>query len=91
VLRLAITGAEGVFNAVGPTMPFSSFLQRCAGGAGTDAAQICWVDEGTGPFVLPRDGSGHGRFSFASDRARALGLRTRPLHESAADVRDALS
>jgi 2'-hydroxyisoflavone reductase len=95
---LAMVGraAAGTYNAVGPDAPLSmgDCLERIRAAVGS-AARLAWVD---GEFLLARgvqpwmelplwvtgDDVAHGTLSAA--RARAAGLRCRPLEDTARDT-----
>jgi 2'-hydroxyisoflavone reductase len=90
LLRSATVPLPGVFNVMGPPLTFAEMLETCRR-AGGGSARVRWtdaenVDEHGGSIVQPRDGSDDGVFQLSCDRARAAGVRPRPLSETARDV-----
>jgi len=85
----------GTFNAVGPIVTRRTLLETCIAEAGSDA-ELVWVDpaflaeQGIEPWQelplwLPDEGYG-GMLSVDGSPARAAGLETRPLAETARDT-----
>jgi 2'-hydroxyisoflavone reductase len=97
MLELLRTDRAGVFNATGPDepLPLGDLLDACRRVSGADA-RFVWIDEafllgnGVRPWMdLPLwiDGeAGVGGNSFDTGRARAAGLRLRPVRETVADT-----
>jgi 2'-hydroxyisoflavone reductase len=97
LVKLALEGPGGVFNATGPAEPltFADFLERARTAIGSDA-RVVWVDEQTVldaeveawselPLWLPgNDYAGMARAD--TQRARAAGLTFRPLEETVVDT-----
>ncbi len=86
IVRCAVSGASGAFDAVGPWAPVEEFLATITpsgvearfvdvGGAALDAA-------GTGLPLLSADPEPTAFMTRPGDRARAAGLTTRPLAET---------
>lgn len=78
MLDLTAAGATGVFNAVGAELTFSEMLGACL--AAAPGAELCWVPDADNAGFMRIDGA----------RARAAGLRHRPLAQTAADTLAAL-
>lgn len=98
VLDMTAAQATGTFNAVGAQLTWGEMLEACLTAAGTE---LVWVaDErlvaaGLGDDDLPLwiaadDADNAGFMRIAGARARAAGLRHRPLAHTARDVRAAL-
>ena len=92
VVDLLAQGTAGVFNTVGDRVTFAAMVDACADAAGTQA-EVVWAPEPllrqegvTLPLAMPASGKWDGVFRRANDRAAALGLRNRPLTETAADM-----
>jgi 2'-hydroxyisoflavone reductase len=96
ILMLAQGGPGGPINVTGPALPLGTLLTLAAAAAGR-APQITWLplqsflDAGLSPWsdlplILPDDGQVAGLMAVRTDRAQALGLRTRPLAETLADT-----
>lgn len=98
VLGAAERGATGVTNAVGPPAmaTFAGFLDALVAASGSGAT-VTWVDEdvllgaGVRPWVdvplwVPSGDADAGLLRVDDTRARALGLRARPLAATVADV-----
>lgn len=83
--------AEGIFNVVGPALPFPAFLDACAAASGVKSERVpapddFLVKEKVGPYVeLPLWIPGRTR-PFDGAKAAAAGFRARPAAETAADV-----
>ena len=87
------TSATGVFNVVRPPLPMADLLAACRTGA---AAELVWVPSerllaaGVEPWMgVPLwigDPAGKAANLVDAGRARAAGLTTRPVHETAADT-----
>ncbi len=96
-ITLAETGAAGPFNAIGPGLPMAELLDACRNVTGSDA-RFAWradttllaneVAPWTGlPLWLPETDPESGGMMLAdTTRARAAGLRVRPLHSTVADT-----
>jgi 2'-hydroxyisoflavone reductase len=97
LVKLALEGPGGVFNATGPAEPltFAGFLERARTAIGSDAS-VVWVDEqkvldaGVQPWMelplwLPGDEDA-GMARADTQRARAAGLTFRPLEETVVDT-----
>jgi 2'-hydroxyisoflavone reductase len=96
-LDTAEGGVTGVLNAIGPRgTDFAGLLATCVAET-RSAAEITWVDEqflldeGLGPWEevplwLPADFRMRGMLDVDDTRARAAGLRTRPLAETVRDL-----
>jgi 2'-hydroxyisoflavone reductase len=97
LVKLALAGPGGVFNATGPAEPldFGGLLERARGAIGSDAA-IRWtdpqavLDAGVQPWTelplwLP-DPEYAGMSRANISRAVEAGLRFRPLEETVADT-----
>ena len=99
VLDLTAAGETGVFNAVGPPLTFGEMLAACC--AAAPGAELCWVpdaallaagiDEEQLPLWIAEDDADNAGFMrIDGARARAAGLRHRPLAQTAADTLAAL-
>ncbi len=100
MVELALDGAEGTFNACGPTREatFGDFIAACVKAGGAAAPQPLWVDEAvllehkvepwTGlPMWLPMTIGDSGGFAQVdSGKAQAAGLRARPVAATIADT-----
>jgi len=98
-LRLIEQGVTGTFNAIGDGLPMRELLDTCREVSGSDA-RFTWIDDRTLvdakveawselPLWIPEDDPGFGGMLLGrNDRARAAGLRTRPLADT---VRDTLA
>jgi 2'-hydroxyisoflavone reductase len=97
LVKLALYGPGGVFNATGPAEPltFVDFLERARTVIGSNA-EVVWVDERTVlgadveawselPLWLPGDDYA-GMARADTRRARAAGLTLRPLEETVVDT-----
>lgn len=97
LVRLALEGPGGAFNATGPAEPltFAGFLERACAAIGSDA-NVMWVDEQTVldaevqpwselPLWLPGDDYA-GMARANTQRALAAGLTFRPLEETVVDT-----
>ena len=97
LVKLALDGPGGTFNATGPAEPltFSELLERARTATGSDA-ELVWVDEervlaaGVEPWTeLPLwlPGSEHAGMARADiSKALAAGLTFRPVEETVADT-----
>lgn len=92
LVRLATHGPAGVFNAVGNRTTMAEALATIGDAVGGNA-RLCWRRpmEGVAPWSeLPLwvgDDADHaGMMATPNDRARASGLRLRPLAETARDT-----
>jgi 2'-hydroxyisoflavone reductase len=98
MVALLEAGESGAFNAVSPprALTMRDLFDACAKAAGSDARPV-WVDggfleaQGVGewielPLWLPESAGFAGFFDVGSARARATGLRTRPLADTALDT-----
>ena len=96
-LQLARTRTAGVFNAIGPTLPFAKLLNTCRDVAGSDANFIWMSDEEVLahdiepwtalPLWIPENDPESGGMLLADNRrAMAAGLALRPLRETVADT-----
>jgi 2'-hydroxyisoflavone reductase len=97
LVRLALAGPGGTFNATGPAEPvtFAELLERTRAAIGSDA-KVVWLEDeqvleaGVQPWLelplwLPGDEhAGMARADIA--RALAAGLRFRPLEETVVDT-----
>ena len=94
--ELAEQRTAGIFNVCGPPSTFADLLAACRSGTGGEAT-LTWVDdtrllaEGVEPFDelplwLPDGPESRAFYSFSNARARAAGLRLRPLAETARDT-----
>jgi len=97
LVRLALDGPGGVYNATGPAEPlaFSDLLERARAAVGSDA-RFVWIDDqpildagveawSELPLWLPgTDYAGMARAD--ASRARTAGLRFRPLEETVLDT-----
>lgn len=90
LLKAAAGGPEGIFNVVGPASPFPEFLAACGAGAGAElvaAPDDFLLKEGVAPYVdLPLWIPGRTK-PFDGAKAAAAGFRSRPIAQTAADVR----
>jgi 2'-hydroxyisoflavone reductase len=97
LVRLAVGGVGGVFNATGPaeSLRFADFLERARAAIGSDA-NVIWVDEQTVldsgvepwselPLWLPGDDYA-GMARADTRRAREAGLTLRALEETVVDT-----
>jgi len=97
LVKLALEGPGGVFNATGPAEPltFADLIERARTAIGSDA-NLVWVDEQTVldadvqpwmelPLWLPGDDYA-GMARADPQRARAAGLTFRPLEEMVVDT-----
>lgn len=96
-LHLARTRRTGVFNAIGPTLPFGELLDVCRDVAGSDARWV-WASDadvlagGVEPWTelplwIPEADADFGGMLLADNRrAVAAGLTLRPLRETVADT-----
>ena len=97
LVKLALEGPGGVFNATGPSKPltFASLLERARAAIGSDV-NVVWIDEQTLldaevqawtelPLWLPGDDYA-GMARADTRRARAAGLTFRPLEETVVDT-----
>ena len=97
LVKLALEGPGGVFNATGPAEPltFADLIERARTAIGSDA-NLVWVDEQTVldadvqpwmelPLWLPGDDYA-GMARADTQRARAAGLTFRPLEETVVDT-----
>lgn len=96
-LQLARTRSTGVFNAIGPTLPFAELLNTCRDVAGSDAKFSWMSDEDLLaqniepwtelPLWIPESDPESGGMLLADNRrATAAGLRLRPLRDTVADT-----
>ena len=96
-LQLARTRTTGVFNAIGPTLPFAELLRTCCEVARSDANFIWMSDEEllaqniepwtALPLWIPESDAESGGMLLADNRhATAAGLTLRPLRETVADT-----
>jgi 2'-hydroxyisoflavone reductase len=97
LVKLALEGPGGVFNATGPADPltFAELLERARVAVGSDA-RVRWIDEQTLldagveawselPLWLPGDDYA-GMARADTRRARAAGLAFRPIEETVVDT-----
>ena len=97
LVKLALAGPGGVFNATGPSEPltFASLIERARATIGSDA-NVVWIDEQTLldaevqpwselPLWLPGDDYA-GMARADTRRALAAGLTFRPLEETVVDT-----
>jgi 2'-hydroxyisoflavone reductase len=97
LVKLALEGPGGIFNATGPAAPlsFTELLERARSAIGSDA-NVRWVDEQTVldagvqpwmelPLWLPGDDYA-GMARAQTQRACAAGLTFRPLEETVVDT-----
>jgi 2'-hydroxyisoflavone reductase len=97
MVKLALEGPGGTFNATGPAEPltFADFLDRATAAIGSDA-RVVWVDEqkvldagiegwSELPLWLPGDDYA-GMAQADTRRARETGLTFRPLEETVVDT-----
>ncbi len=91
-LRLAATSAGGAFDVTGHVRRTADFAHEVRSGVG-GTAEVDWVAAGDWspdhlpPLLLHPSWNQDGLFSRTSARARAAGLVTRPVSETAADTR----
>ena len=91
VVALVAGDVAGTFNAVGPAEPvdLAGLVRTCAAAAGSQV-EVVPVDPSAVPpgfpLVLPPDGSWDVMFRRSADLARAHGLTTTPLEQTARDV-----
>lgn len=96
LLRLVDDDRAGVFNAVGESATMGRVLQACADAAGVRPG-LRWMAMATLqarglqpwsdlPLALPDDAEHAGFMRIDGRRARAAGLRTRPLSETVSDT-----
>jgi len=91
LLLAARGGADGIFNVVGPALPFPKFLDACAAPSGARPEYARAGDEfllknGVIPYQdLPLWIPGRTR-PFVALKAAVAGFRARPIAETAADV-----
>ena len=96
-LQLARTRTAGVFNAIGPTLPFAELLNTCCEVAGSEARFIWMSDEEVLaqniepwtelPLWIPESDPESGGMMLADNRrATAAGLTLRPLRDTVADT-----
>ena len=99
VVELTAAGTAGTFNAVGEDLTWGAMLAACCA-LGPDAAPV-WVpdakllaagiDDGQLPLWIPADDPASvGFMRIDGTRARAAGLRHRPLEQTARDTHAAL-
>lgn len=83
LLTVTTAPKPGVFTAVGPgeALTFAALLERACEVAGSRAT-VRWGSDGDGYVVLPRDGSQNGTYQLSNARARAAGLRFRPMEDT---------
>lgn len=91
----AATGLSGAFNATGPSLPMGKLLETCSDVTGT-SAQLVWVSSdrllaaGVDPWMGVPLWVGASGWEAANlvdtTQARAAGLTTRPVAETAADT-----
>lgn len=98
-LQLVDQGVTGTFNAIGDGLPMRKLLECCRAVSGSDA-RFTWIDDRSLldakvepwselPLWIPEDDPAFGGMLLGrNDRARAAGLRTRPLADT---VRDTLA
>lgn len=98
-LQLVEQGLTGTFNAISDTLAMRGLLECCREVSGSDA-RFTWIDDRTLvdakveawselPLWIPEDDAAFGGMLLGSNaRARAAGLRTRPLADT---VRDTLA
>ena len=96
-VALAEAGTTGTFDAVGPNLPMAELLDACREVAASDA-RFAWMPDdallahGVAPWTglplwLPEADPDFGGMLLAdASRARAAGLRARPLRETVADT-----
>lgn len=87
VIRLAEDDRPGTYNAVGPAEPvtLAELVTTCAAAAGTEVDLVPVDVEPGFPLVLP-DPSWDVMFGRSADPARAAGMPSTPLEQTAADV-----
>jgi 2'-hydroxyisoflavone reductase len=95
VVTLLQDGTSGTFNAVGPAqdVTLGELWAACAAAAGTSPDLVTVTDDFLDehavpalPLVLPRGAGLEGLFRRSAERARAAGLRQRPLEDTAVDT-----
>jgi nucleoside-diphosphate-sugar epimerase len=97
VLDQAASGGRGVFNIAAPAgqRSYGDMLRACADVAGSagEPRELAWVDEdwlvsqGVREWTgLPLWRNAAAPWDMNTDRARAAGLRCRPIHETVADT-----
>jgi 2'-hydroxyisoflavone reductase len=98
-LQLVELGTTGTFNAIGDLLPMRELLDTCRAVSASNA-RFTWIDDRTLvdakveawselPLWIPEDDRAFGGMLLGSNaRARAAGLRTRPLADT---VRDTLA
>lgn len=98
-LQVVEQGVTGTFNAIGNGMPMQALLACCRSVSGSDA-RFTWIDDrrlvdakvepwSELPLWIPEDDPAFGGMLLGSNaRARAAGLRARPLADT---VRDTLA
>lgn len=88
--------ATGIFNVCGPPSSFGELIAACQAGTGTSPV-VTWLGQelllnnGVEPFTemplwLPDEPANRAFYSLSNARARAAGLRLRPLAETARDT-----
>jgi 2'-hydroxyisoflavone reductase len=93
---LVAASSTGIFNACGPQGTFGELVDACRTGTASDATAT-WVPErvllehgvepfGELPLWLDDDPEHRAFYTFSNARARAAGLVTRPLAETARDT-----
>jgi 2'-hydroxyisoflavone reductase len=91
--------AHGVFNACGPATPARGIFDAIAAGVSADAPSAALVPFSAAfseqhslfdwqllPLLVPAGGSHDGLYQVNCDRARAAGLRHRPMAETVSDI-----
>lgn len=98
-LQLVEQGGTGTFNAIGDMLPMRELLDTCRAVSASNA-RFTWIDDRTLvhakvepwselPLWIPEDDAAFGGMLLGrNERARAAGLRTRPLADT---VRDTLA
>ncbi len=98
MLHAAEAGVTGTMNAAGARgITFGDMLSVCAAAAGTTTADVRWIDEqrlldaGVQPWTevplwLPTAWGAAGLMDVSVNRAAAVGLRARPLADTAHDT-----
>jgi hypothetical protein len=93
MVQLAERRVQGTFNAVAPErmFTFGELLEGIAAGVAPPGTRLRWIsaDEAqarAAEFPLWHGGASYGFASVRADAARAQGLRTRPLPETARDT-----
>ncbi|MFT3957276.1 MAG: NAD-dependent epimerase/dehydratase family protein [Piscinibacter sp.] len=96
-LQLVSAGTAGTFNTIGDAMPMEALLLACRDAAGSDA-RFSWIADqalvdakvepwSELPLWIPEDDPAFGGMLLgANTRARAAGLRFRPLAETVGDT-----